>query len=128
VRITAIRRESIKEGARAKLRVYVRRILRKYGYPPDKQEQATQNSSARSGHPRIRFQFDRGVTERQPAQAGAHGTWATYRMALRYRAPHAACDEHWTHDTLTTPFNRRAWRVGRAASGPRRRRHSPRGP
>ncbi len=30
-----------KEGARAKLRVIVKRILRKYGYPPDKQEQAT---------------------------------------------------------------------------------------
>jgi type I restriction enzyme, R subunit len=26
---------------RAKLRVMVRRILRKYGYPPDKQEKAT---------------------------------------------------------------------------------------
>ena len=29
------------EGVRAKLRVLVKRILRKYGYPPDKQEQAT---------------------------------------------------------------------------------------
>jgi hypothetical protein len=27
---------------RAQLRVLVRRILRKYGYPPDKQEKATQ--------------------------------------------------------------------------------------
>jgi hypothetical protein len=27
---------------RAQLRVYVKRILRKYGYPPDKQEKATQ--------------------------------------------------------------------------------------
>jgi type I restriction enzyme R subunit len=27
---------------RAQMRVRVRRILRKYGYPPDKQEQATQ--------------------------------------------------------------------------------------
>jgi type I restriction enzyme, R subunit len=27
---------------RAKIRVLVRRILRKYGYPPDKQERATQ--------------------------------------------------------------------------------------
>jgi type I restriction enzyme R subunit len=32
---------TLKEDARAKLRVYVRRVLRKYGYPPDKQEQAT---------------------------------------------------------------------------------------
>jgi type I restriction enzyme R subunit len=32
---------TIKESVRAKLRVLVKRILRKYGYPPDKQEQAT---------------------------------------------------------------------------------------
>ncbi len=31
-----------KESVRAKLRVMVKRILRKYGYPPDKQEKATQ--------------------------------------------------------------------------------------
>lgn len=30
----------IKENVRAKLRVIVRRVLREYGYPPDKQEQA----------------------------------------------------------------------------------------
>jgi type I restriction enzyme R subunit len=30
-----------KESVRAKLRVMVKRILRKYGYPPDKQESAT---------------------------------------------------------------------------------------
>lgn len=33
---------TMKENVRAKLRVMVRRILRKYGYPPDKQEKATQ--------------------------------------------------------------------------------------
>jgi type I restriction enzyme R subunit len=33
---------TIKETVRAKLRVMVKRILRKYGYPPDKQEKATQ--------------------------------------------------------------------------------------
>lgn len=33
---------TVKESARAKLRVMVRRLLRKYGYPPDKQEKATQ--------------------------------------------------------------------------------------
>ncbi len=33
---------TVKESARAKLRVQVKRILRKYGYPPDKQEKATQ--------------------------------------------------------------------------------------
>lgn len=32
---------TIKENVRAKLRVLVRRILRKYGYPPDLQEAAT---------------------------------------------------------------------------------------
>jgi type I restriction enzyme R subunit len=32
----------VKESVRAKLRVIVKRILRKYGYPPDKQEKATQ--------------------------------------------------------------------------------------
>lgn len=32
----------VKESARAKLRVIVRRLLRKHGYPPDKQEKATQ--------------------------------------------------------------------------------------
>jgi type I restriction enzyme R subunit len=33
---------TLRENARAQIRVLVRRILRKYGYPPDKQEQATQ--------------------------------------------------------------------------------------
>ncbi len=33
---------AVKETARAKLRVMVRRILRQHGYPPDKQEKATQ--------------------------------------------------------------------------------------
>ncbi|MBI5327855.1 MAG: type I restriction endonuclease subunit R [Deltaproteobacteria bacterium] len=32
---------TVKEGVKAKLRTMVKRILRKYGYPPDKQEQAT---------------------------------------------------------------------------------------
>ena len=32
---------TVKENVRARLRVMVKRILRKYGYPPDKQEQAT---------------------------------------------------------------------------------------
>ena len=34
---------TIRENARAKLRSAVRRVLRKYGYPPDKQEIATRN-------------------------------------------------------------------------------------
>jgi type I restriction enzyme R subunit len=33
---------NVRESARAKLRVMVKRILKKYGYPPDKQEHATQ--------------------------------------------------------------------------------------
>ena len=32
----------VSENARAQIRVIVKRILRKYGYPPDKQEKATQ--------------------------------------------------------------------------------------
>lgn len=31
-----------RENVRAKMRVMVERILRRYGYPPDKQEKATQ--------------------------------------------------------------------------------------
>lgn len=33
---------TLRENVRAQLRVFVKRILRKYGYPPDKQEKATQ--------------------------------------------------------------------------------------
>ncbi len=33
---------TVKESARARLRTMVKRLLRKYGYPPDKQEKATQ--------------------------------------------------------------------------------------
>ncbi len=32
---------TVRENVRANLRVLVKRILRKYGYPPDKQEKAT---------------------------------------------------------------------------------------
>jgi len=45
--VTAVRRNvsvdwTVRENAKAHIRVIVRRILRKYGYPPDKQEKATQ--------------------------------------------------------------------------------------
>ncbi len=45
--VAAIRRSvtidwTVRENARAQIRVIVKRILRKYGYPPDKQEKATQ--------------------------------------------------------------------------------------
>ncbi len=33
---------TVRENIRAHLRVLVKRILRKHGYPPDKQEKATQ--------------------------------------------------------------------------------------
>ena len=33
---------TVRESVRAKLRVLVKRVLRRYGYPPDKQEKATQ--------------------------------------------------------------------------------------
>ena len=33
---------AVKENVRAKMRVMVRRILRKHGYPPDKQDKVTQ--------------------------------------------------------------------------------------
>jgi type I restriction enzyme R subunit len=32
---------TVRENVRAQLRIYVKRILRRFGYPPDKQEQAT---------------------------------------------------------------------------------------
>ena len=32
---------TLKENVRAKMRVLIKRILRKHGYPPDKQQQAT---------------------------------------------------------------------------------------
>jgi type I restriction enzyme R subunit len=44
--VAAVRRSvridwTLKESVRAEIRVLVKRILRKYGYPPDKQEKAT---------------------------------------------------------------------------------------
>ncbi|MBN1829039.1 MAG: type I restriction endonuclease subunit R [Deltaproteobacteria bacterium] len=45
--VEAVRRSvtidwTVRENARAQIRVIVKRILRKYGYPPDKQDKATQ--------------------------------------------------------------------------------------
>jgi type I restriction enzyme R subunit len=45
--VEAVRRSvtidwTVRDNAKAQIRVIVRRILRKYGYPPDKQEKATQ--------------------------------------------------------------------------------------
>ena len=39
---------TVRENVRAQLRVLVKRILRKYGYPPDKQEKATQTVLAQA--------------------------------------------------------------------------------
>jgi type I restriction enzyme R subunit len=44
--VTAVRSNvtidwTVRENVRAQLRVIVKRILRKHGYPPDKQEKAT---------------------------------------------------------------------------------------
>lgn len=39
---------TVKESVKAKLRTLVKRILRKYGYPPDKQEKATQTVLAQA--------------------------------------------------------------------------------
>jgi len=38
-----------RENVQAKLRVIVKRILKKYGYPPDKQEKATQTVLEQAG-------------------------------------------------------------------------------
>ena len=45
--LTTVRRNvsidwTVKESVRANLRRMVKRVLKKYGYPPDKQEKATQ--------------------------------------------------------------------------------------
>jgi type I restriction enzyme R subunit len=39
---------TLRENVRAHLRVLVKRILRKHGYPPDKQEKATQTVLAQA--------------------------------------------------------------------------------
>ncbi len=39
---------SVREGARAKIKVLVKRILRKHGYPPDLEEEATKTVLAQA--------------------------------------------------------------------------------
>ncbi|MBR8828706.1 MAG: type I restriction endonuclease subunit R [Gomphosphaeria aponina SAG 52.96 = DSM 107014] len=41
---------NIKESAKAKIKVVVKRLLRKYGYPPDKQEKATETVLKQAEH------------------------------------------------------------------------------
>jgi len=40
---------TVRDNVRAQLRVLVKRILRKYGYPPDMQEKATQTVLEQAG-------------------------------------------------------------------------------
>ena len=52
--VIAVRRNvktdwTVRENAKAQIRVIVKRILRKYGYPPDKQEKATQTVLEQAG-------------------------------------------------------------------------------
>lgn len=49
---------TVKESVKAKLRVIVKRILRKYGYPPDKQERATLTVLQQAELPRRSGRFD----------------------------------------------------------------------
>ena len=51
--VTAVRKSvtidwAVREGARAKIKVLVKRILKKHGYPPDLQEEATQTVLAQA--------------------------------------------------------------------------------
>ncbi len=51
-----------RENVRAHLRRLVKRVLRKYGYPPDKQEKATQTVLEQA---EVLLQSERWVTESQ---------------------------------------------------------------
>ena len=51
--VTAVRKSvtidwAVRDGARAKIKVLVKRILRKHGYPPDLQEEATKTVLAQA--------------------------------------------------------------------------------
>jgi len=51
--VDAVRRDAsidwtVKESVRARMRTMVKRILRAHGYPPDKQEKATQTVLAQA--------------------------------------------------------------------------------
>jgi type I restriction enzyme R subunit len=48
---------TVRENVRAQLRVLVKRVLRKYGYPPDKQERATQTVMEQAAIERKHFKL-----------------------------------------------------------------------
>ena len=58
---------AMKESARAKMRVMVKRLLRKYRYPPDKQEQAVQTILEQAAYAETRR---RGLTVRVSPRSG----------------------------------------------------------
>ena len=59
---------TVRENVRAQLRVIVKRILRKYGYPPDKQEKATADGAGAGGGAVSTLGFSLTlVLRRQPA-------------------------------------------------------------
>jgi hypothetical protein len=75
---------TMRENVRARLRVLVKRILRKYGYPPDKQEKATQTvleqaallseawATQAEGQDRKRQGLVRNATKAKAAWCAAH--------------------------------------------------------
>jgi type I restriction enzyme R subunit len=73
-----------RESARAKLRTMVRRLLRKHGYPPDKQEQATQTVMEQAERLCETWAED-GLIGATPASDEEHATAAV--VPLPGRAP-----------------------------------------
>lgn len=63
---------TLRESARAKIKVLVKRILRKHGYPPDLEEEATKTCPSRAPLRRLGFRLGSsarlfGVSRQQPA-------------------------------------------------------------
>ena len=50
-----------RENTRAQIRVIIKRILRKYGYPPDKQEKAAPFLSIKQGQDKLRINLRRRI-------------------------------------------------------------------
>jgi type I restriction enzyme R subunit len=75
---------TVRENVRAQLRVLVKRILRKHGYPPDKQEKATQTGRSR----RNCSQRDGSGGPRICASGDAHRGAVARRIQSRHRRPH----------------------------------------
>ena len=75
---------TIKESVRAKIRVLVKRILRKYGYPPDKHRSLLHRPSvdARSDHGRR--------CDRSGRPTGRPEPLLLFQPPLRYAVPAAS--------------------------------------